>query len=111
MRPRLKPGTVKPFKFNLSIFLDSPYILFVLGMRLFLPLIWSDNLSLDLDLFFNDFANTAMTFLFASVYIPYFYLDYTTRQIADPRVALYLLSVMNAASFFGRILPGWLADW
>jgi hypothetical protein len=53
-----------------------------------------------------------MTFLFASVYIPYFYLpDFARNQAKDPRLALYILSIMNAASFFGRILPSWLADW
>ena len=39
MRPRLRQGTSKPFTFNISMFLDSPYILFVLGMRFFVPLI------------------------------------------------------------------------
>jgi hypothetical protein len=47
MRPRLKPGTVKPFAIKISIFLDSPYVLFVLGMRVFLSPIGSDNLTLD----------------------------------------------------------------
>jgi predicted MFS family arabinose efflux permease len=62
--------------------------------------------------FFNDLANTAMTFLFASAYIPYFYLqDYVRSQTTDPRLVEYALSIMNAASFFGRILPNWLADW
>jgi hypothetical protein len=63
-------------------------------------------------IFFNEFANTAMTLLFSSVYIPYFYLqDYAASRITDQRLPLYLLSIMNAASFFGRILPNWLADW
>jgi hypothetical protein len=35
MRPRLRQGMSKPFTFNISIFLDSPYVLFVLGMALF----------------------------------------------------------------------------
>jgi hypothetical protein len=53
-----------------------------------------------------------MTLLFASVYIPYFYLqDYAESRITDQRLLLYLLSIMNTASFFGRILPNWLADW
>jgi len=39
MHPRLKQGLSKPFTFNISMFLDSPYVLFVLGMWLFsLPL-------------------------------------------------------------------------
>jgi hypothetical protein len=53
-----------------------------------------------------------MTFLFASVYIPYFYLpDYAKSQAKDQQLAVYVLSIMNAASFFGRIVPSWLADW
>ena len=53
-----------------------------------------------------------MTFLFASVYIPYFYLqDFAIFQKMDGRLVIYVLSIMNAASFFGRILTNWLADW
>jgi hypothetical protein len=37
LRPRVKPGGVKPFTLNISTFLDSSYLLFVLGMRFFLP--------------------------------------------------------------------------
>ena len=35
MHPRLKQGLSKPFTFNISMFLDSPYVLFVLGMCFF----------------------------------------------------------------------------
>jgi len=53
-----------------------------------------------------------MTCLFASVYIPYFYLsDFVKSQVGDQRLSLYILSIMNAASFFGRVLPSWIADW
>jgi hypothetical protein len=53
-----------------------------------------------------------MTFLFASVYIPYFYLqDYAASKNLDQGLVLYVLSIMNAASFFGRIVINWLADW
>jgi hypothetical protein len=52
-----------------------------------------------------------MTCLFASVYVPYFYLpDFVNAQVGDKQLALYILSIMNAASFFGRIGPSWLAD-
>jgi hypothetical protein len=47
MRPRLKPKTDNPFTFNIPSLLDSPYVLFVLGMRFFLLLTGSDNLTLD----------------------------------------------------------------
>jgi hypothetical protein len=55
LRSRAKPGTVKAFRIRISIFLESPYLLFVLGMRFFLPLIRSDNLTLD-EICFNHFA-------------------------------------------------------
>lgn len=31
MSPRLKPRNVKPFTFDIPIFLDAPYVLFALG--------------------------------------------------------------------------------
>jgi hypothetical protein len=51
LRPRIKPGAVKPFTINIATFLDSSYLLFVLGMLFFLPLIGSDNLTI-YDIFF-----------------------------------------------------------
>lgn len=45
MRPRITQGMSKPFTFNISMFLDSPYVLFVLCMApLSVPLIGSDKL-------------------------------------------------------------------
>jgi hypothetical protein len=44
MRPRLRQGTSKPFTFNISMFLDSPYVLFVLGMRFFRTPYWIGHL-------------------------------------------------------------------
>jgi hypothetical protein len=35
MHPRLRQGLSKPFTFNIAMFLDSPYVLFVLGMYFF----------------------------------------------------------------------------
>jgi hypothetical protein len=55
MRPHVKLGSVKAFKIRISMFLESPYLLFVLGMRFFLPLIRSDNLTLD-EICFNHFG-------------------------------------------------------
>jgi len=43
MRPRVKPGTAKPFTINLAVFFDSPYVLFVLGMLFFPPLTGLNN--------------------------------------------------------------------
>lgn len=52
-----------------------------------------------------------MTFLFASIYIPYFYLeDYAASQHVRAPLVNYALSITNAASFFGRIFPNLLAN-
>jgi hypothetical protein len=113
MHPRLGRATSKPFTFNISIFLDSPYVLFVLGMCFFVTPNWIGHLEpppLD-EFVLTILPTTAMTCLFASVYIPYFYLpDFVKAQVGDQQLSLSILSIMNAASFLGRILPSWLAD-
>ena len=49
--------------------------------------------------------------MIASVYIPFFFIeDYGLRLKIDADTSFYLLSVMNAASLFGRLVPNWLAD-
>lgn len=49
--------------------------------------------------------------MIASVYIPFFYIqDYALKLGIDHDMAFYLLSIMNAASLFGRLVPNWLAD-
>jgi hypothetical protein len=69
-------------------------------------------LTVDDGSFFDDFAHIAMTLLFTSVYIPFFYMeDFASYQQLGPRLVLYSLSIMSAASFFGRILTNWIADW
>ncbi|EFQ31147.1 major facilitator superfamily transporter [Colletotrichum graminicola] len=53
----------------------------------------------------------AMALMIGSVYVPFFYVDaYALRLGVDPDASFYLLSVMNAASLFGRLAPNWLAD-
>ena len=52
-----------------------------------------------------------MTFLYASVYIPFFYIqDYAHDVGMSPKLQIYILSILNAASLVSRILPSWLAD-
>ena len=49
--------------------------------------------------------------MIASVYLPFFYIqDYALRLGINEDMAFYLLSIMNAASLFGRLMPNWLAD-
>ncbi|RDW75428.1 monocarboxylate permease-like protein [Coleophoma cylindrospora] len=53
----------------------------------------------------------AMFFMFFGMFTPFFYLPtYATTQGMSPTLAGYLLSILNAASTFGRIIPGVLAD-
>ena len=45
------------------------------------------------------------------VFTPFFYLPtYAVEHGMSTRLALYLTAIVNAASFFGRVIPGILAD-
>lgn len=53
----------------------------------------------------------SMFFMFFGMFIPAFYLpSYAVSQGMQPALAGYLLSIFNAASTFGRVIPGVLAD-
>lgn len=53
----------------------------------------------------------ALFFLFFGMFTPFFYLpSYAVSQGMSPTLAGYLLAILNAASTFGRIIPGVLAD-
>ena len=53
----------------------------------------------------------AFAFMIASVYVPFFFIEsYGFRLGIDASTSFYLLSIMNAASLFGRLVPNWLAD-
>lgn len=53
----------------------------------------------------------AMFFLFMGLFTPLFFLpSYAVSQGMDSTLASYLLAIVNAASTFGRIIPGILAD-
>ncbi|KAL7786730.1 major facilitator superfamily domain-containing protein [Trichoderma ceciliae] len=50
-------------------------------------------------------------FGFMGLYIPFFYIQsYATVQGVDSNLAFYLVSILNAASVFGRIIPNFIAD-
>jgi len=52
-----------------------------------------------------------MSFLFASIYIPFFYMEeYAKSQNFGLDMAGYTLTMANAASFFGRIFPNLIAN-
>lgn len=49
--------------------------------------------------------------MIASVYVPFFFIeDYGLKLNIDADTSFYLLSIMNAASLVGRVVPNWLAD-
>lgn len=53
----------------------------------------------------------ALFFMFFGMFTPFFYLPtYAVSRGMSPTLAGYLLSILNAASTFGRIIPGLLAD-
>lgn len=56
--------------------------------------------------------NLASFFGFAGVYVPFFYIQQYATDVAgmDEDLAFYSLAIMNASSFFGRVIPGIIAD-
>ncbi|CAK7244252.1 MAG: hypothetical protein STHCBS139747_005788 [Sporothrix thermara] len=58
-----------------------------------------------------DLIVLSLFFMFLGLFTPLFFLPaYATDQGMDSTLASYLLAVANAASTFGRIIPGILAD-
>ncbi|CAK7216862.1 hypothetical protein SBRCBS47491_002974 [Sporothrix bragantina] len=57
------------------------------------------------------FIVISMFFMFMGLFTPLFFLpSYAVAQGMDTTLASYLLAIINAASTFGRIIPGILAD-
>ncbi|KAI1860339.1 uncharacterized protein JN550_011605 [Neoarthrinium moseri] len=80
LRPNLKR---RGALFRLKHFRDTPYVAFCIAFAL----------------------------MIGSVYVPFFFVDaYAIRLGVDPDTSFYVLSMMNAASLFGRLVPNWLAD-
>lgn len=53
----------------------------------------------------------AMFFLFCGMFTPLFFIPtYAVSRGVDPTLASYMLAIVNAASTFGRVIPGVLAD-
>lgn len=81
MKMRIMPQSRRQF-FDLAAWKEAPYTLFNFG------------------------------FLFGlmGVYVPFFYLTSYARSYIDADLSSYLLVILNASSFFGRIVPNFLAD-
>ncbi|KAI0130657.1 MFS general substrate transporter [Daldinia grandis] len=53
----------------------------------------------------------ALFFMLLGTFVPLFYIPtYAVSRGMDPTLASYLLAIINAASTFGRVIPGILAD-
>jgi MFS family permease len=84
MKPRMPPPSKTRSLFDRGAFRSLPYVVFSLGMFL----------------------------AFIGLYIPFFYIVLAAERkfgLADD-LSNYMLSLLNAASVFGRIIPGLLAD-
>ncbi|TKA32032.1 hypothetical protein B0A50_01278 [Salinomyces thailandicus] len=84
MRVRVPP-TGRRKMLDLTAFKEPPYVFFVAGLFL----------------------------AFMGLYAPFFYVQSYAIEtgIANPRLAFYLLSIINATSTFGRIIPGYVGDY
>ena len=84
MRVRVLPAGRRKF-LDLAAFKEVPYVLFVAGGFL----------------------------AFMGLYAPFFYVQSYAIEtgIAGPKLAFYLLSIINATSTFGRIIPGYVGDY
>ena len=83
MRTRLKPAARRSI-FMARAFKEPPFLFFCIGV----------------------------TIAFAGLYVPFWYMTSYARGVAntDPDFAFYLLSILNASSIFGRIIPNFFAD-
>ncbi|KAI1318988.1 putative MFS monocarboxylate transporter [Xylariaceae sp. FL0255] len=53
----------------------------------------------------------SMAFVYLGLFIPFFYISsYAVAKGVSSGTSLYLISAINASSFFGRVLPGYFAD-
>ncbi|KAK5107411.1 hypothetical protein LTR62_001315 [Meristemomyces frigidus] len=83
LKVRVLPSGRRRF-LDLTAFREWPYVFFVAGT----------------------------VFAFLGLYDPFFYIQsYAIEsKIANQDISFYLLSIINAASTFGRIIPGYIAD-
>jgi MFS family permease len=83
MRTRLPPSSHSRALFDRAAWRSAPFVVFSIGLFL----------------------------TFIGLYIPFFYIIVYAESLGvDENLSFYLLSILNAASVFGRIIPGLLAD-
>ncbi|KAK5686794.1 hypothetical protein LTR17_026841 [Elasticomyces elasticus] len=57
------------------------------------------------------FTYASMLLVFMGLYIPYFYIQiFAEQKIGENNINQYLIVILNAGSFFGRLFPSILAD-
>jgi predicted MFS family arabinose efflux permease len=83
MKPRVLPASKRPL-IDWTAFKSAPFMVFTVGC-------------------FIGFMGLFMFFFYIQLYA-------ITKQITDDNLAFYLLSILNAASVFGRIVPNFIAD-
>ncbi|KAI2627893.1 MFS general substrate transporter [Hypomontagnella submonticulosa] len=85
MRPRVPPPNHKRAFFDIAALTDIPFL---------------------------SFAGAGL-FTFAGLYVPFFYIQlYALRYgIASADLSAYLVTLLNAGSVFGRLLPNFAADY
>ncbi|EJD49425.1 MFS general substrate transporter [Auricularia subglabra TFB-10046 SS5] len=83
MRARVLPSSRRKM-LDLAAFKEPPYVLFVFGSAI----------------------------VFTGLYTPFFYIQLyaLSKNITSEHLAFYMLSVINAGSTFGRVLPNLIAD-
>jgi MFS family permease len=83
MKVRVKPAQTRRL-FELAAFKEVPFTMFSVGE------------------FFG----------FMGLYIPFFYIQsyVINKNIMSSHLGFYMLSILNAASLFGRVIPNFLAD-
>jgi MFS family permease len=83
MKPRVLPAAKRAL-IDWTAFKSAPFMVFTLGS-------------------FIGFMGLFMFFFYIQLYA-------ITKQVTDENLAFYLLSMLNAASIFGRIIPNFIAD-
>lgn len=77
------PKTADTCTLNIKTFADSRYVLLAIGS----------------------------SFVSLGLYIPFFYIvEYAHQLSIAPRMSFYVLAIMNAGGFFGRVSPAYLSD-
>jgi MFS family permease len=84
MKMRLPPPTHSRLMFDFTALKELPFLVFCFGLF----------------------------FVFIGLYFPFFYLPsyFSVSLHSSTNIAFYSIAILNAASVFGRIMPGILAD-